>query len=480
MSNGGVIGASNAATALAAPGVWNIQDVYNARLTGDWPALAIQDPGLIEFVMFNAVGGIQGTVFEDVNFVHPVGNTEGRFTVNSATDTFTITTASFPEGHLLSVDDEVFFVAATATDLPPPILPDTPYYIESVPTTTTFKVSETIGGAAVSLISNGTENADRKIFKRPGPSDPSLDIEIFHYDAATFPSGLTIDSLQSVGENIDADFRLTCVVVDKDLTIDTGGTLQIINNRRRFGFMIASRENVQIGPGTWTIPHFQNITPPGPQQRGHPQFRRWSISNRLPFATGFLVAGGNGGSKIPGLAPNGGNQSAGGGGGSAFGGLGGSAAGAQFGGNPGRGTKGGDAGPGPQSPNPYSFTPVGTGFAGAGNTYGLKGVSPSPVNPSALDLLRNFAVVVGNNVTLPGPHPVANIDVGGFKTRSFPLPSFTQRQNGGSTGGGNVYIIHAGTYTNDGSINVAGGTANAPLGGAGGTGNVIIEPVLGV
>lgn len=451
MSNGGVIGASNAATALAAPGVWNIQDVYNARLTGDWPALAIDDPSLIEFVMSNAVGGIQGAVFQDVNFVHPVGNTEGRFSVDAASNTFTILTSGFPEGHLLSVGDEVFFVEATAGDLPPPIVPDVVYYIESVPTTTTFKVSETIGGAAVSLISNGNENADRKIFKRPGASDPTIDIEIFHYDSGTFPSGLTITSDQQVGEDIDADFRLTCVVADRNLSIGTGGTLRITNNRRRFGMMVASREDVEIGPGTWIIPNFQNATPPGPQQQGHPQYRRWQVSSEGPFAGRFLAKGGNGGAG--GTAPPGPTRPGGGGGGSALGGTAGAGGVANNPGGPGlpgRGTLG--------APSPAG----GTGGGLPGNQ----------------NIMRNLAIAYGDNITIPGPAPTVRINASGV-----PGGAAIQGGGGGGSGGGIVYVLHAGTFTNNGTIDVNGGAGGSSnVGGAlfgvpGGAGTVTVMPV---
>lgn len=466
MSNGGVIGADNRATSTAAPGVWNIQDVYNAQLTGDWPGLTISDPGLIEFVMSNAIGGIQGTVFEDVNFVHPVGNTEGRFTVNSGTDTFTITTSGQPPGHLLSVDDEVFFVEATAGDLPPPIVPNTPYYIESVPTTTTFKVSETIGGAAVSLISNGTENADRKIFKRPGASDPTIDIEIFHYDAGNFPSGLTITGDQQVGEDVHADFRLTCVVVDKDLTIDTGGTLRITGDKRRFGFLIASREDVQIGPGTWTIPNFENNQSPNPTTRGHSQFRRWQIDKTVPFANGYLVAGGNGGNSGAGRAGPGppiDNGGPGGGGGSAIGGTAGTPNG--------NGTLGG-AGPG------------GGPQGGAGG--------PGGGLPGNQNKMRNLGIVHGNDITIPGPAPTVRINTAGANGANGVNGNYTASGaggGGGGGGGGSIYILHAGAYTNNGTVLVDGGTGGlggpGPInsgfaGQPGGSGTIIVAPTPGV
>lgn len=464
MGNGGIIGVTNRAIGLSAPGVWTVKEVFYARYSNEWPGSLTDDPSLIEYVMSNAVGGIQGAVFQDVNFLHPVGNTEGRFTVNSATDTFTITTSGFPEGHLLAVNDEVFFEEATAGDLPPPIVPGVSYYIQSVPTATTFKVSETIGGSAVSIIANGQENVSRKIFKRPGASDPKIDIEIYHYSAAVFPSGLTITNDTQVGEDIDADFRLTCVVVDKNLTIDTGGTLRITNNRRRFGFMIASRENVQIGPGAWTIPMFQNVTPPGPQQRGHPQYRRWQVSKEGPFANRFLVAGGNGGngSQKTGEPTNPlpSSPGPGGGGGSAFGGQSGFPNGA--------GTLGGGGVPSSwfQGVDPVFFQPIIVPVPGGGPAGGL---------PGANNTMRGYAMVVGSNVTIPGPSPTVRISTVG--ANGSPHPS----HGGGGGGGGTVYIIHSGSYTNNGTISVAGGTGGT--GGSsspGGAGSIVTIPVSGV
>lgn len=82
-------------------------------------------------------------------------NTRARndtFTVATATDTFTSTSA-----HKLGVNETVYFTNSGG-GLPSPLNAEAanPYYVISVPTLTTFKVSTTVGGTTVDITTTGT------------------------------------------------------------------------------------------------------------------------------------------------------------------------------------------------------------------------------------------------------------------------------------------------------------------------------------
>lgn len=455
------------------------------------------EESLMFFIMSNAVGGISGTLFEDVNFPHPVGNVDGRYTANSSNNTLTITTSGLPEGHGLSANDQVFFEAADVGDLPSPLQPNTTYFVRTAPTSTTLTLSIAPAGSELNLTTNGTDTASRRILKRPGPSDPSLNIEIFHYDKATYPSGLSVTGTTSVGANVDDDFRITCIVVDEDININ-GGTLQVTSNRRRFGLVVASRKNITVN-GTINVPNFNNSNPslPAPQRSGHPQFRRWRIDGRSPFANGYLRSGATGG--------------AGGGGGfNTFGistmsvGGGGGSGGSTFGGGVfprnSIGTRGGGGGAGGRA---YPAGDPGRGGGGGGGFVG--GAAGPPSNPpsappgtaatAGTSILKNLAILYGNNITITGPGPTVRINMKGGNggNAGFGGLNFSAGGGGGGGGGGVVYIYHSGTYSNSGTINVSGGsggsggpTPPSPPGGAGAAGtagaagSVVVQTIDGI
>lgn len=74
---------------------------------------------------------------------------ESTFTVVAATDVFTSGAA-----HGFQLGDKLQFT--TATTLPAGLSLTTNYYVISIPSTTTFKVSATVGGASVNVTDTGT------------------------------------------------------------------------------------------------------------------------------------------------------------------------------------------------------------------------------------------------------------------------------------------------------------------------------------
>jgi uncharacterized phiE125 gp8 family phage protein len=73
-------------------------------------------------------------------------------TVVAATNVFTIKGGMWST---MAVDD-VVRLSNSGGVLPSPLVPDTDYYIQSLPTTTTFTLSETAGGAAIDITDTGT------------------------------------------------------------------------------------------------------------------------------------------------------------------------------------------------------------------------------------------------------------------------------------------------------------------------------------
>jgi hypothetical protein len=71
------------------------------------------------------------------------------FTVVTATDVFTSASA-----HGLQVNDMVRFTSTTT--LPAPLVAGTDYYVKTVPSTTTFTISATKGGATLDITTTGT------------------------------------------------------------------------------------------------------------------------------------------------------------------------------------------------------------------------------------------------------------------------------------------------------------------------------------
>lgn len=487
MSNGGVIGADNRATVFAAPGVWTLDEVYNFRLQDNWPNFPTAQPTLMDVVFANASNGVQGFRVNDQNFIHPVGNTDGRFTANTSTDVLTIISSGFPDGHSLSVDDELFFTEGSPGDLPNPLTSVQPYYVETVVSSTEFKVASSIGGPAIDLLSVGTDTASRQVFKRPKSTDPTIDIEIYHFSASAFPSGYTLTSLLELGEDVDADDRLTAVVIDKDFVLDTDGILKITNDRRRFGLVVASKQNIQIGPGQLVSPQFRDDT----GVRGNPTFRRYQLERSSPFANGYLRSGGNGGNGGSNLTPRQGfyqfmNVYSGAGGGN-FGGAGGlNSNPAAFTETHGLGTKGGDG----RNSTPAS-SGVHGGGGGGGNSKGLRIVNNAgPSTTDGEENLHNTVILHASDISLPGPLPFANIDMrggnGGTANMNAAAPAPPSANFGGGAGGGNVYIYHSGSYSNSGTISVAGGVGNPvsvpvptqPRTGQPGTsGNIVVQPI---
>jgi len=139
----------------------------------------------------------------------------------------------------------------------------------------------------------------------------------------------------------------------------------------------------------------------------------------------------------------------GGTGGGGSGGSGGGGAGQAYGGQGGNGTQGGAGGAG---------NPVGGG--GGGPTAGTGGL---------------LVLIVRGDVTVdPGGAIEANGSRGGNSGSGG---------GGGSSGGGNVLILHGGAFTNNGTIEAAGGTATSGAlgggtnGGAGGAGSVQVGQI---
>lgn len=94
-------------------------------------------------------------------------------------------------------------------------------------------------------------------------------------------------------------------------------------------------------------------------------------------------------------------------------------------------------------------------------------------------------LIVGGNLTIGAS---GLIDVQGSRSDSIDGNGYEWCQTGGGSGGGAVRIAHRGTFTNNGTINVAGGVAgvffdagngnHSSNGGNGGAGTSVIQQVL--
>ncbi len=73
------------------------------------------------------------------------------YTADSSTDTLTTATP-----HGLSVNYRVRLQSSVGGAMPAPLVPDVDYYVQAVGSSTTFKVAQTLGGAAVDVTSNGS------------------------------------------------------------------------------------------------------------------------------------------------------------------------------------------------------------------------------------------------------------------------------------------------------------------------------------
>lgn len=425
----------------------------------------------------------------------------GRFTVNTSTNHVTI------NGHGLSVNNEIIVHGSQGdmptlqtgtwnvqaiTDFPQEGLGASPQirFVRQVIDANTFTVSATAGGAELNFLTAGNNVESRRMIKKPfDVSDPSIRFEIFHYPSSVYPTGLQINSLFEVGENVDDGMRITAVVVDRDINIQSGGELRITNNRERLGFFLFSYENITLG-GTWTIPNMRNLpklntvdpTIPAPVSGSidyriqHHNFRRYAFDPRLPSTSNFLIRGASGGRGGAGAAsPQGVTPTwNGGGGGSSWGGISGART-DNVGDvpNQGFGTGGGTSS-------------LSTGGTGAGNPFGG---GPTPARHGQ-NIQRGYALLYGNTITLNGPAPTIRVDMrggDGGSGSSAPYPAvyffFTRSgPGGGGSGGGNVIVMHAGAYNNNATISVAGGAAGPgthPSGAsvAGAAGTVVVQPI---
>jgi len=466
MGNGQVLGVTKTPTSSDAQGVWSLQDLYNARLVDAWPSvIRLGEQGLVDFIYINAKDGITGDVF---NYVppYPVGDAgTGNFTASSSTSYFTLT------NHRLAVGDQVKFVEGGGA-LPDPIVEGQVYYVESVPTADTFTVSGNDGGLVLPLTSNGTADNDRRVFKYPLENDPSggfnVEVEIFHYDLASYPAGLTVTTTLRLGENADKPERITAVVVDGNFTI-SGGTIGVTNDRNRLGFAVLSRANVDVGGGRGIVqPPF---TLANETDNSVGKFRHWRITSSTPFANGYVLRGGNGGNML--IPPN---NFGGGAGGAAFGGTAGTATAnpnPSVSGLPGVGTQGGRA---------HSSPALRAGGGGGGGSPVGSG-GPAGGVPGSPGSLPDGAMVfiAGNNITIP-PTGVVGVR-GGAGGAGSSVPFYytvLYGYGGGGAGGGLVGVYHAGTLTNSGSITAAGGSggpSGVGAGSPGGAGNVITAPI---
>lgn len=169
--------------------------------------------------------------------------TQGTFTVVAATNVFT------SAAHGLSVGDVVEFKSATT--LPAGLSATTTYYVISVPTVNTFKVSATKGGTTVSITDTGTgthtllkQGAGRKIYVRDfrnvnislatdGGSDAAMAIKFAigrednapDFDIAQSATNM-YDFVEIIdnedGSNIDGDVGITLSGDDyRELVINT-------------------------------------------------------------------------------------------------------------------------------------------------------------------------------------------------------------------------------------------------------------------
>lgn len=415
----------------------------------------------------------------------------GRFTVNISTNHVTI------PGHGFSVNDE-FIVHGNQGDMPTaqtgtwsvqaitnfPVdgLGASPQrrFVKQVIDANTITVSATGGGAEYNFLTTGDNVESRQMLKKPyDVADPSINFEIFHYSDSIYPTGLQVNSLFEVGEDVDDGMRITAVVVDRNINIESAGTLRITNNRERLGFFLFSYEDIILG-GTWTIPNMRNLpklnavdpnlpaplTTSADYRRQHHNFRRYAFDPRLPGTSNFMLRGANGGAGGAGSNPSVVDMR-GGSGGSSWGGISGFST---VGGTPvpssGFGTGAG------------SSTPHNTSASGAGNPI----VGPRP----GTNIQRGYALLYGNTITLNGPAPTIRVDVRGGQggaSATVPYTYFSRiGPGGGGSGGGNVIVMHAGAYNNNATISVAGGPAGpgtAPGGAtqAGAAGTVVVQPI---
>lgn len=111
--------------------------------------------------------------------------------------------------------------------------------------------------------------------------------------------------------------------------------------------------------------------------------------------------------------------------------------------------------------------PGGTGYGGGNGANGTGGL---------------IVLVVRGNITIEGTGKITSKGSNG----GYAHGAVHRNAGGGASGGGNVLILHAGTYTNNGVIDVAGGIGGAAsggsgagpgYGGAGGNGSVIIDKI---
>lgn len=120
---------------------------------------------------YNETSGLRAYVNRELSKFIWVG-----FSVVAGTDVFTsLDSTGSATDHGFSVGDSVIF--ETDTTIPAGITADTVvYYVISVPTTSTFKVSTTIGGTTIDVTDTGTGNHKyTKVSKEPG-------IPIIHHD----------------------------------------------------------------------------------------------------------------------------------------------------------------------------------------------------------------------------------------------------------------------------------------------------------
>jgi len=455
MGNGGVIGAENRPSGSAANGVWGLQDLYNARLVNAWPSVVrLGEQGLVDFIYINAKGGITGDVY---NYVppYPVGDAgTGNFTASSATSQFTLT------NHRLAVGDQLKFIEDGGV-LPEPVVVGQVYYVESVVNANTFTISTSDGGLPLPLTTNGTDNTDRRVFKYPLANDPSggldVEVEIFHYDIASYPAGLTVTTTLRLGEDADKPERITAVVVDGNFSATTG-TIGVTNNRDRLGFALLSRANIDVGSGSRILSPKWTMTNDADNFN---KFRHWRLSDSVPFGSGYLLRGSDGG-PAPSPTPTAGR------GGAAFG-FNRTTAG-QTGASRQGGGGGSPVGAG-GSPQPTGLGPMPGGTPGS---------SPNSV-----------CIVAGVDVTVPPSGIISGR--GGAGGNGGPLdpgfpPGFSPTGNGGhGAGGSTVVVFYSGALTNNGNITAAGGsggsagssTFNVPgtPGVPGLAGNVITAPI---
>jgi len=198
-------------------------------------------------------------------------------------------------------------------------------------------------------------------------------------------------------------------------------------------------------------------------------------------------AGGNpsaSGSGVAGYAYGGGSGGGGGGGAGPPGSPSGGAA-SNYGG---AGGNGGNA----YSPNPDPNIWSGGGGGGAGNNGGSGGSGEpgnngpgAPGSPGSNGTGGILYIVVGGDVTI-GASGVIQCDGtnGGNCGPQHPYsPPGAWPGGGGGTGGGSVFILHAGTYSNSGTVRASGGsgggipTPRGWVGAPGGAGSVTVQQV---